>query len=141
MRIAHTTLISAALLAAAALIATPAAAGKVQKQPQADLAVQRISIGRQFAVVKPNGKTTAPITVTVSIRNIGRATAPASETTIRLRQTGRALAEEHIPLARLAPGRASTQIAVFRDAEPQLGLHRRDGVRGALTGILRPVRG
>jgi hypothetical protein len=72
-------------------------------------------------VVKPDGKTTAPISVTVSIRNIGHAAAPASVTKIVLIQNSHDFAHEKIPLPRLAPGHASTQIAVFRDAEPQLG--------------------
>jgi hypothetical protein len=120
MKIKHTTLFAAALLLwAAALITAPAAGAKAHTRP--DLAVQRISLSHKFVVLKANGHTTAPITVTVSIRNIGRATAPASETAINLRQ-GHVLATERIPLSRLAPGHASTQIAIFRNAEPQLGL-------------------
>jgi hypothetical protein len=122
MKITHTTLVAAALLSATVLVAAPAAGAKSQKGAKADLALQRIKLDPKFVVVKPNGRTTVPITVTVSIRNIGRAPAPASETTIHLRQGSRTVATEHIPLARLAPGHASTQIAVFRDTEPQLGL-------------------
>jgi hypothetical protein len=122
MKIQHTTLLSAALLSATALIAAPVAGAKAKK-PEPDLALQRITISPHFVVVKPNGKT-SPITVRLSIRNIGHAPAGASVTLVRLLQGTHTVAEDRIPLARLAPGHASTQIAIFRDAEPQLGLLR-----------------
>jgi hypothetical protein len=121
MKITHTRLVAAALLWATALIAAPAAGAKAGKKPEPDLATQRVTMGQRYVVVKPNGKTTVPISVTVSIRNIGHATAPASETEIRLFSNGHKIAHETIPLGRLAPGHASTQIALFPDAEPQLG--------------------
>jgi hypothetical protein len=138
MKIKQITLLTAAFLSATALLGVPAAGAKAAKQ--ADLALQRISFGRQFVVVKPSGKPTAPISVSVSIRNIGHAPAPASETTIRLMQGNRVLAREHIPLGRLAPGHASTQIAIFHDAEPQLGLLDAGGTADANIEVGGPVK-
>lgn len=122
MKIKHTTLLTATLLSAMALTAAPAASATTKKK--ADLALQRITLGPKFVVVKPNGKTTAQIPVTVSIRNVGHGTAKASMTVIKLVQGTHPVAEQEIPLARLAPGHASTQIAIFHDAEPQLGMLR-----------------
>jgi hypothetical protein len=121
MKIRHIALISAALSIATALGAAPGTGAKPKKPATADLATQRVTMAQQYVVVKPNGKTTHPISVTVSIRNIGHAAAPPSETDVRLFSNGHKIASETIPLARLAPGHASTQIALFPDAEPQLG--------------------
>jgi CARDB protein len=121
MKTQHTIGATAAVLTATALIAAPAAGAKAQKQLEADLATQRVTMAQQYVVVKPSGKTTHPISVTVSIRNIGHAAAPPSETDVRLFSNGHKIANETIPLGRLAPGHASTQIALFPDAEPQLG--------------------
>lgn len=123
VKITHTLLAAALLLSATAFVAAPAAGAKTKK-PEADLATQRVTIGQRYVVVKPSGKTTVPISVTVSIRNVGHATSPASVTEVRLNSNGRRLAEEKIPLARLAPGHASTQIAFFPDAEPHPGFVR-----------------
>jgi hypothetical protein len=122
MNIKHTTLLTTALLSAAALLAAPAIGAKAEKK--ADLALQRITLGPKFVVVKPNGKATAEIPVTLSIRNVGHARAGASTTLVRLLQGTRKVAQDEIPLAALAPGHASTQIAIFHDAEPQLGMLR-----------------
>jgi hypothetical protein len=130
MKTLHARLISAALLSAAALtaltalIAAPAAgAAAPKKGAKADVALQRITLGPKFVVVKPSGRTAA-ISVTLSIRNVGNATAPASLTVVKLVEGTHPIARDEIPLGRLAPGHASTQIAIFPDAEPQLGMLR-----------------
>ncbi len=135
----HARLIAAALLSATVLIAAPAAGAKPQKQPEPDLATQRVTMGQPYAVVKPNGKTTVPISVTVSIRNIGHAAAPASETDVRLFSNGHEIAHETIPLARLAPGHGSTQIALFPDAEPPLGFVRAEVIADSTSKVSGPT--
>ncbi len=123
MKIKHTSLL-AALLSATMLVAAPVAGAHAKKEAKADLALQRITIGRKYVVVKPSGQPTGPITVTVSIRNIGHAAAPPSATLIKLLQGTKTVAREEIALGRVAPGHASTQIAVFHEGEPQLGFLR-----------------
>ncbi len=117
-------LIAVVMVAASALIAAAGAqATQAKNKPEADLALQRITIERHHVVVEPNGKA-SPISVTLSIRNIGHAAAPASVTLVKLVQGTRPVASEEIPLPRLAPGHAGTQIEIFRDAEPELGFLR-----------------
>jgi hypothetical protein len=123
MKMLHASLL-AALLSATMLIAAPAAGALAKTEPKADLALQRITIGRHYVVVKPSGQPAAPISVTVSIRNIGHAPAPASVTLVKLLQGTKTVARDEIPLRRLAPGHASTQIAIFHEGEPQLGFLR-----------------
>jgi hypothetical protein len=122
MKNPYAKLMAAALLSATVLIAAPTAGAKPRKQ--ADLALQRITLGPKFVVVKPDGKATAQIPVTLSIRNIGHAPAAPSLTVVKLVQGTHPVAREEIPLAGLAPGHASTQIAIFHNVEPQLGMLR-----------------
>jgi len=121
MTIKHTTLLAAALFSSTSLIAAPAAGAKTHKHGRADLAMQRVTVSPKFVVLKPNGKPTAPVSVTVSIRNIGGSPAPPTDTSFTLRQDGRVLARDRISLPRLAAGHAATQIAIFHDVELQLG--------------------
>src|SRR5262249_4821814 len=136
MKIHRGTLLLSATLAAA-LIAAPAAAAKAKpgKKPAPDLALQRITLNRKFLVMQPSGKTTTPISVTVSIRNLGNATAAASVTVVKLLQGTHVVAEDEIPLGRLAPGHASTQITIFHDVEPQLGMLRAAGKADRLNEV------
>lgn len=119
-------LLAVAVVAASAVIGVSAAGAKAAAaKAGADLAVTRVKINRTYVVVPPNGKAPA-IGVTVSVRNVGHATAPASVTDVALIQNGKVLDHVEVPAKGLAPRQATTPIVIFRGVEPSLGfLHAR----------------
>jgi hypothetical protein len=121
MKIQHTTLLLSALLSAAVLVAAPVAgAATGPTKPKADLAVTKVTIPPNFVVVEPSGRANT-VSVKVSVKNVGHATAAASVTKIVVVQNGRELEHKEVDAGRLAPGQATTQIAVFHGVELALG--------------------
>jgi hypothetical protein len=114
-------LIAVGAVVASAVIAVPGA-GATKPAPKAepDLAVNHVTIPQGYVVVEHNGRA-APIHVRVSLKNVGHARAPASTTSILLLQNGRRIDRQEVPAGPLAPGHATTQIAIFRGVEPALG--------------------
>ncbi len=114
-------LLAAAVVAASAVLGVPAAGARAgAAKAEADVAVTRVQINRGYVVVTPNGKALA-IGVTVSVRNVGHATAPATVTRILLVQNGHQLDHQDVHAGGLAPRQATTQIVIFRGVEPALG--------------------
>jgi hypothetical protein len=114
-------LVAVAVVAASAVVGAPAAGAKTATaKAEADLAVTRVKISRSFVVVPPNGKV-PEIGVTVSVKNVGHATAPETVTKVELIQNGHELDHKEVQAGRLPAGQATTQIAIFRGVEPALG--------------------
>ena len=75
----------------------------------------------------PTGKALS-FGVSVSLKNAGHGAAPASTTTILVIQDGSPIARDKVRAGPLAPGHATTQIAIFRDVEAGLGFLHAEGV-------------
>jgi len=130
MKIQHTTLIGAALLSAAALIAAPAAgaAGKPKSKPkpkpEADLVIRKITVDglptNPYVVIEPDG-TVSHFTVTVTTANIGKAAAAKSSTFVKVERPGKVFGRAHFDVPPLLPGHFSRQTLHVADLDFKLG--------------------
>ncbi len=129
-------LIAVALVAASVAIAAPAVGAKqAVARAVPELTVTKVTISRPYVVVAPNGKALS-FGVSVSLKNAGHGAAPASTTTILVIQDGSPIARDKVRAGPLAPGHATTQIAIFRDVEAGLGFLHAEGVA---EGRLHPT--
>lgn len=128
MKIAHTSLIAAALLSGAALVAAPAAgaAGKPKPKhtPEPDLVIRKITVdglpANPYVVIEPDGSV-AHFTITVTTANIGDATAAKSSTFVKVERPGKVLGHLHYDVPRLLPGHFARQTLHVGDLDFKLG--------------------
>ena len=114
MKIQHPTLLAAALLSTAALIATPAADAKAKgSAAEPDLVVSAITINglghNPYLLISPDGSY-QHFSISITTRNIGHATAPASITRIELQHAPfhLGIGTLNLDIPALAPGNVKT---------------------------------